>query len=263
MKYLKYVFLIVGTILAIFPFYWMILTAFSQHAWVSSIFSISFSWESISSVLINHPFGRWSLNTLIVAGTGTCGNMLFASLAAFAFSCLIFKGRDFLFYLLLSTMVIPGFLVLIPRFFIISNLGWINTYQGVFIIWWFQVISVFLLRQYFLSMPLDSLNAARVDGANLWQIFWHIVVPIAKPVLLALFVITFLRDWNMLMWPMVIVRSTEMQTLQVGMSEFYDFYQADYGKIMAGGLISLLPILGIFIVFQKYVEKGIRMKITL
>lgn len=242
----------------------MITTALSPQTWIKDLELIpsKVTLDSFRVILNKHPFGRWTGNSFITAVAGTAGNLLLSALAAFAFGCLAFKYRDLLFYTLLATMMMPGFVLVIPRFFTIAELGWVNTYQGIFVPWWFHMFSVFFLRQYFLSISSDMINIARVDGANLWQIFWRIILPIAKPAMITLFVIKFLMNWNILLWPLVITTTTEMQTLQVGMAKFPDIYQSDYGKIMAGSVLSLIPMLILFAFFQKYIAKGIRMRKT-
>ncbi len=261
MRIIKYILLVIGAMIALFPFIWMVLIAFSSQQWISSaIIPTSFSLDSFISVLNNHPFARWTFNSFVVAGIGSVGNVLISSLAAYAFACLDFKGRDIIFYIMLSTMALPGFLLVIPRFLLIGGMGWISTYQGIFVLWFFQVFSVFLLRQYFMGISKEMLESARIDGANLWQTFWRIVIPLGKPAILALIVITFLRNWNSLLWPLIVTNKTSMQTLSVGMSSFVDFYQADFGKIMAGNVLSLIPIFILFIFLQKNLESGIRIQ---
>lgn len=263
MKSLRYTILIVGALIALFPFYWMAITALSSHSWISSIYFLPnpMVLDSFRDVLTNHPFARWTFNSFVVAGVGSIGNVFISALAAFSFACLDFKGNKTIFYIMLSVLALPGFLLVIPRFLLIGGFGWINTYQGVFVLWFFQMFSVFLLRQYFLGIPDESMEAARIDGASLWQIFWKIIVPLGKPALIALAVITFLRNWNSLLWPLVILNKISMQTLSVGMSGFADFYQADFGNIMAGSMLSLIPIFILFIFLQKNIESGIRIQI--
>jgi len=122
---------------------------------------------------------------------------------------------------------------------------------------------VFLLKQYFMSIPATILDSARVDGANLWQVYWRLILPIGKPILLTLFVVSFLGHWNQFLWPVVIVRTPEMQTLTLGMSGFYSMYVTEYNKIMAGSVISLLPIFIMFTLFQKHIERGLKMRMKL
>lgn len=261
---LKIAVLISCSLIAIFPFYWMVTTAFSETVWISDpqLLPIPLYWGALRSVLTEHPFVRWMLNSTVVATAGTLGNLFLASMAAFAFSCLRFRGRDLIFYILLSTMMIPPFLMIVPQYFVMNKFGWLNTYWGAFVPSWFNMFSVFLLRQYYLSIPQDTLNAARIDGANLWQIYWKIILSSGKSILMVLFVIRFLFNWNTLLWPVIVLRSAEMQTLTIGMSQFYDIYQSEFNKIMAGSVVSLIPIFVLFIVFQKYVEKGLRVRIT-
>jgi len=262
MRLIRYSLLILGAFVCLFPFYWMTITALSSIPWILSPISIPIppSFEAFRIILINHPFLRWTFNTAIITIIGTCGGIFFACLAAFSFACLAFRGRDLIFWILFLTMVMPGFLMLIPRFFLIAKIGAMNSYAGVFLPWWFQMFSVFLLRQHFLTISRDYLDSSRMDGANLWQMFWGIIIPMNKGVIFALFVIVFLKNWNQLMWPMVIVRSINMQTLTVGMADFYNIYQADFAKIMAGAIISLTPIIILFIILQKYVAQGISLR---
>jgi len=259
----RYLLLIILAIAALFPFYWMFTTAFSQHTFISDpqIIPVPFYLEAMKDVIFRHPFWRWIFNTALITGAAAVGNVFFASLAAFAFACIQFKGRDLIFYILLSTMILPGFLMIIPRFFIMAKLGWLDTYQGVFVVFWFVMFSTFLLRQYYLSISSDTLNAARIDGCSLWKMYIKIILPMSKPVLLTLFIIRFVQVWNSFLWPVIVLRSNQMKTLTVGMSEFYGIYMTEYNKVMAGGLISLIPVILIFIFFAKQIEKGLQFQL--
>lgn len=266
MKILKYTLLVVFAAVCLFPYYWMLITAFSKYTWISEPQIIPFPlyWGAFKEVLFNNPFLKWLLNTFIISIATTVGSLFFSVLAGFSFACLRYRFRDLIFYILLSTMILPGFLMVIPRFFLVVKMGGLNTYWGVIIPMWFSVFNVFLLRQYFFSMPHSILNAARVDGASLWQIFWRLAVPFSKPVLFALFVISFIGGWNSFLWPLLILRKTEMRTLTIGMSTFYSIYyqRAGFNYIMAGAVLSLLPIFVMFILFSRYVQKGLNMRIT-
>jgi len=265
MKVGRYSLLIIFAVIALFPFYWMIITALSQTAWIRDpqLFPWPIYFGAIKEVLLKHPFLRWSANTFVVSISITLGILFFASLAAFSFACLRFKGRNLIFYALLSTLILPEFLLMIPRFFLVVKFGWINTYWGLIIPCWFSMFYVFLLKQYFMSIPASILDSARVDGANLWQVYWRLILPIGKPILLTLFVVSFLGHWNQFLWPVVIIRTREMQTLTLGMSGFYSTYVTEYNKIMAGSIISLFPIFIMFILFQRQIERGLRMRMKL
>ena len=169
-KVLRYSVLIAFSLASLFPFYWIVITALSKQEWVTSpvVFPFPPRFDSFKMLLTQYPFFRWMLNTFLIAIVGTFGNLLFASFAAFSFACLRWKFRDLIFYTLLMTMMLPAFLMVIPQFFLVVKLGWMNTYWGVFVPGWFSIFSVFLLRQYFFTIPHSILNAARVDGASLW-----------------------------------------------------------------------------------------------
>lgn len=250
--------------MSIFPYYWMVITALSEREWIQSptAFPIPPYLDSLRNVLFNYPFLRWALNTSIVSIAGTSGALLFASFAAFSFACLRWKYRDLIFYILLSTLFLPGFVMIIPKFFLMVKIGWMNTYWGIFVPSWFSIFSVFLLRQHYFTIPHATLNAARVDGANLWQIYWKLAVPHAKMVLMALFVINFIGQWNDFFWPLLIIKSNDMQTLAVGMADLGGCFTIAYNDIMASAIFSLIPTFIIFAFLSKYITKGLKMRIN-
>lgn len=263
-KFLRYFTLILFSIASLFPFYWMIMTSLTKQEWITSpvVFPIPPRFDSFKLILTYYPFFRWILNTFIIAIVGTLGSLFFASFAAFSFACLRWKFRDLIFYILLMTMMLPSFLMVIPQFFLIVKLGWMDTYWGVFIPGWFSIFSVFLLRQYFFAIPHSILNAARVDGASLWQIYYRLIIPNSKMVLMALFVISFLGNWNGFLWPLLVMKSQKMETLAVGISGLAGTLGVEFNDIMAGSLLSLIPILIMFIFLSKYISRGLKMKIT-
>lgn len=267
-KYLivsRYFVLGIFSLISIFPFYWMILTALSKYEWVANptIFPIPPYLDTFRNILLYYPVFTWFSNTFIVSIAGTLGNLLFASFAAFGFACLRWKFRDLIFYILLSTMMLPSFLMVIPQFLLVVKIGWMDTHWGIFIPGWFSMFSVFLLRQYFFTIPHSILNAARVDGASLWQIYWKLIIPNAKMVLMALFVISFLGRWNEFLWPLLVIKSNRMETLAVGIAGLGGGMHIGYNEIMAGAILSLIPIFIMFIFLSKYINKGLEMRITL
>ena len=206
------------------------------------------------------PFGRYYLNSLIVATTTTALQILTASLAAFAFGRLRFKGREALFLLYLGTLMIPFQVTMIPNF-IITSARYLNlhdSYLGLILPSAFSAFSVFLLRQYFLGLPLDYDEAARMDGAGSFRIWWQVIMPLAGPILATLAIFNFQGAWNDFLWPLVITQASDRHvTLPVGLSRLNGRFTTDWNVIMAGSVIALLPVLIIYIIGQNWFVRGI------
>lgn len=205
------------------------------------------------------PFGRYYLNSLIVATTTTALQILTASLAAFAFGRLRFKGREALFLLYLGTLMIPFQVTMIPNF-IITSARYLNlhdSYLGLILPSAFSAFSVFLLRQYFLGLPLDYDEAARMDGAGSFRIWWQVIMPLAGPILATLAIFNFQGAWNDFLWPLVITRSPAMRTIPIGLSSFQGQFNTEWHLLMAGSVIALLPVLIIYIIGQNWFVRGI------
>ncbi len=205
------------------------------------------------------PFGRYYLNSLIVATSTTALQILTASLSAFAFSRLRFWGREWLFLLYLGTLMIPFQVTMIPNF-ILTSARYLNlhdTYLGLILPSAFSAFSVFLLRQYFMGLPLDYDEAARMDGASSFRIWWQVLMPLAGPILATLAIFNFQGAWNDFLWPLVITRSPEMRTIPIGLSSFQGQFNTEWNLLMAGSVIALLPVLIIYIVGQNWFVRGI------
>lgn len=203
------------------------------------------------------PFGRYILNSAVVTVAVTVLQILISSLAAFAFARLRFRGREGLFLLYLATLMIPAQVTLIPNFLIIKNLGWYDTYPALIVPGLFSALSTFLLRQYYRGIPLDLDEAARMDGASSLRIWWQVIVPLSWPVIAALAVFTFQGTWNDFLWPLVVTGSQEMRTVPIGLSYFVGQYSTAWNLLMAGSMISLLPVLLIYFLAQKTFVQGI------
>jgi multiple sugar transport system permease protein len=203
------------------------------------------------------PFGRYYLNSIIVATGTTVLQILVASLAAFAFARLRFRGRDTLFLVYLATLMIPFQVTMIPNFILVRLLGWFNTYQALILPAAFSVFSTFLLRQYFRGLPLDYDEAARIDGASSWRIWWQVILPLSGPVVATLAIFNFQAAWNDFLWPLVITRSPEMRTIPIGLSSFQGQYSTEWHLLMAGSVVALLPVLIIYIIGQNWFVRGI------
>jgi multiple sugar transport system permease protein len=203
------------------------------------------------------PFGRFYWNSLFVAAATTLIQIVTASLAAFAFARLRFRGRDALFLIYLATLMIPFQVTMIPNFILIRYLRWYDTYQALILPSAFSVFSTFLMRQYFMGVPLDLDEAARMDGAGSWRIWAQVIMPLAGPVLATLAIFNFQASWNDFLWPLVITNSLDMRTIPVGLSSFQGEYNTEWHLLMTGSVIALLPILIVYIIGQNWFVRGI------
>lgn len=255
--------LILGSVVMLLPFVWMLSTSLKRPAeifayppvWIPS----DIAWENYAETVSVMPFGRFYLNSLIVTASVTALQIIVSSLAAFAFARLRFWGRDALFLLYLATLMIPFQVTMIPNFILVRALGWYDTYPALILPMAFSAFSTFLLRQYFLGIPRDLDEAARMDGASSLRIWWQIIMPLSGPVLAALAIFVSLNTWNEFLWPLIITNSLEMRTLPVGLSTFQGQYKVEWHLLMAGSVISMLPVLIVYIIGQRWFIKGITM----
>lgn len=260
-KWLLVIFLVPAAIFMLAPFVWMLSTSLKG---VGQVFEFpprwipeAFHWENYTRVFKVLPFGRFFLNSAIVATTVTVLQLVTCSLAAYAFARLRFPGRDPLFLAYLGTLMIPGQVILIPNFILLRYLGWIDTYWALIVPGIFSAFGTFLLRQYFLTIPGELEDAAVVDGATRFQIYTRVILPLAGPALSALAIFTFLGQWNSFLFPLVVTKSTQMSTLTVGLRTLQGQYNTDWTLLMAGAVIALAPVLLVFIFAQRYIIRGI------
>jgi multiple sugar transport system permease protein len=253
--------LIIGSLVMLVPFAWMLSTSLKQPSdvfiyppqWIPQ----PVQWENYQKTVTVMPFGRFYLNSIIQAVSVTALQLLTASLAAFAFARLRFRGRDLLFLLYLATMMIPFPVTMIPNFVIMRYLNWIDTFRALILPPAFSAFSTFLLRQYFMSIPVEMDDAARVDGASSFRIWWQIMLPLSGPALATLAIFTFLGQWNSFLWPLIVTNSEKMRTLPVGLATFQSQYSVQWHLLMAGSVIAVLPVLVIYIAGQKWFVRGI------
>lgn len=251
--------LIVAGFIVLMPFLVMFMASVMPK---SAILRQEFSFELITfdnyfETFRVIPFGRFYFNSLFVATSTTLIQILTASLAAFAFARLRFRGREALFMVYLATLMIPFQVTMIPNFILMRYLQWYDSYQALILPSAFSVFSTFLMRQYFMSIPLDLDEAARMDGASSWRIWWQVIMPLAGPVLATLAIFNFQASWNDFLWPLVITNSQNMRTIPVGLSAFQGQFNTEWHLLMAGSVIALLPVLLIYIVGQKWFVQGI------
>lgn len=257
-----YLLLIIFALFFVLPLVWMAITAFKPSSeWLApNWIPLRPTLESFTSVLRDPtlPVARWFLNSLFIATAFTLLILVIDSLAAYAYARMAFRGRNLLFGLMLTTLVMPGIMFLIPNYITTATLGWLGTYQGVIAPGLAGVFGVFFLRQFFASLPRELEEAAYVDGASPLQTFIWVVLPLSRGALATLGVITFLVSWNDFLWPLLIVgTSRQMQTLPVGLATLQGQYVFDYGKLMAGALILSVPVLLLYVSAQRYVIKSI------
>ena len=254
--------LLAGSFFMVMPFPWMLSTSLKlpkeifkyPPIWIPT----EIAWSNYRDTLTALPFDRFYLNSAIVSVSSTLIQVLAAALAAFAFARLRFKGRNPLFLLYLATLMIPFQVTMIPNFILISRvLGWYNTYQALIFPTSFSAFSVFLLRQFFSSLPMELDEAARMDGASTLRIWWQIILPLSGPALAALSIFSFLGSWNSFLWPLVVTTSNEMRTIPVGLSAFQGEYNTAWNLLMAGSVIALVPVLAVYMVGQNWFQRGI------
>jgi multiple sugar transport system permease protein len=250
-----------GSIFMLLPFIWMLSTSLKEPreiftyppVWIPT----RFAWDNYVEAVSAMPFGRFYVNSFVVAVSVTFLQILTSSLAAFAFARLRFRGRDALFLLYLATLMVPFQVTMIPNFIVVRFLGWYDSYQALVLPTAFSAFSTFLLRQYFRGIPIELDEAARMDGASSWRIWGQIVMPLSGPALAALTIFVFLGSWNDFLWPLVITSSLEMRTLPVGLSAFQGQYNVQWHLLMAGAVIALIPVLIVYVTAQRRFVQGI------
>lgn len=257
-----HIILSVGAFIMVLPFLWMVSTSLKTQTDVLREFPprlipSTFMISNYSTALTSLPFGRFYLNSLIVAGSVTILQLFTSSLAAYAFARLRFRGRNVLFFLYLIGLMIPFPVLLLPNFLIIRQLGWFNTYLALIVPPAFSAFSIFLMRQYYRGLPIEYDDAARMDGASSLRIWWNIILPNSKPVLAALAVFTFLGTWNDFLWPLVVTNSQSMQTLPIGLSSFQGQYSVRWELLMAASVVALIPVIIIYVFAQNWIIQGL------
>lgn len=245
----------------VIPFLWMISTSLKRpreiYMWPPSLFPQEIFWSNYPESWSAAPFGRFYLNSLFVALSVTCGQLITCTLAAYAFARLKFRGRDALFLAFLGTMMIPFQVSMIGAFQMIHWLGWTDSYYALIVPGLASPFGVFLLRQFFLTLPTELEDAARIDGASRLGVIRHVIVPLSMPALATLAVFTFMGVWNDFLWPLVVLNSEELYTVQLGLAVFRDQRSTVWNLLMAGTVTATMPILVVFFFAQRYFIRGI------
>jgi multiple sugar transport system permease protein len=245
------------------PFLWMISTSLmgelEVYQFPPPLVPETPQWENYVGAMTARPFGRYFLNSIIFATVVVIGQLVTSATAGYAFARLRFRGRNRLFLAYLSTMMVPVVVVLIPRFLLIDALGWVDTYVGLVSTELVSVWGIFLMRQYFRSVPGELEDAARIDGAGPWRIFLSVSLPLAKPALATLGLFAFIEAWKNLLWPLIATRSVEMRTVEVGIASFHGTYVTNWPYQMAAAVTAVIPIVMLFALTQRFFVRGIQM----
>ncbi|RKY59886.1 MAG: carbohydrate ABC transporter permease [Candidatus Neomarinimicrobiota bacterium] len=264
-KIITYTFLVGVAAILILPFLWIISTSLKGN---ESIFAIppqwipdKIHWDNYTNVFEKMPFFTYLRNSIFVSGMTIIGTLLSSSLVAYAFACLKWPGRNGVFIFVLATMMLPMQVTMIPLFVLFKNFGWLNTFKPLIVPAFFGggAFNIFLLRHFFLTIPGELFDAARIDGCSEWRIYWNIVLPLAKPALATVAILTFMMTWNDFFGPLIYLSDKLKGTLALGLAMFVGQHQTEWGMLMAASVMMMIPMIVLFFLFQKYFIKGFMM----
>ena len=243
------------------PFVWMILTSFKPLAEVERLNPWPSRWQprNYIEVFRQISFARYYFNSIFVAAWVTFLQCLTSAMAAYAFARLRWRGRDVVFRLYLGTLMIPGVVTMIPNYTLMVKLHLLDSYKGLIIPAAFTAFGTFLLRQFMLTIPRSLDEAAQIDGASHWQIFWDVILPLARPGLITLSIFTFMGNYRSFFWPLVLIKSDHLRTLPIGMLYFDSIYGRQTNLIMAATVMNIVPLIILFVATQKFLVKGIQL----
>jgi multiple sugar transport system permease protein len=259
-KIIFYIVLVLGSVVMILPFLWMLSTSLKTSdatmllppEWIPK----NITFENFVEVTETMPMGKFFMNSIFVAIVSTFFQVIVCAMAGYAFARIDFKGREVLFYIYLGTLMVPSQVTLTPLFIIMRSFGWINTYKALILPGIFSAFGTFLMRQFFKGIPKSLEEAAFIDGAGYISIFFRIILPLAKPVLATLWVFGFMASWNNYLWPLIITSDASHMTLPLGLASLQGRWTTDWNVLMAGTLISIVPIVFVYVFTQKYIIKG-------
>lgn len=258
-RILTWTLLFIGGLIMITPLAFMFSTSLKTASQVYDLRLIPAepTLQNYASILADGRFLRWFMNSMIVAVVVTLSNVFFDSLVGYTLAKFQFRGRYFIFLAILSTLMIPTEMLVIPWYLMSSKLGWLDSYWGIMFPGMMTAFGTFLMKQFFEGVPNDFLEAARVDGLNEFEIWWKIAMPLVTPALSALAIFTFLGNWTAFFWPLIVSTSPELYTLPVGLSSFAVEQSIQWEMIMTGAAIATLPTLIVFILLQRYIVRGV------
>ena len=253
--------LIGASALALFPLLWMLAASFmapgEASAYPPPLVPSHPTFANYRELFAHAGMGRYLANSVLLAVAATALSLVFNVMAGYAFAKLRFRARDRLFRLMLGALVIPGQVAMVPLFLLLKQMGLVNTYGGIIVPALASIFGIFLVRQYALSIPDDLLEAARIDGASEWRIFVEVVVPLLKPIIVTLAVFTLLGTWNDFMWPLIVLSDQDLYTLPVALASLSREHVQDNELMMAGAVLTTLPVLVVFLSLQRYYMQGL------
>jgi len=257
----RQVILIAFALLTVLPLIWVLFSSFKPN---EEIFRIPFNFlpdtwrfDNYSEPFRETALSRYFINSIGVAVVVTLCNLLFDSMVGYALALFKFPGRTAFFFFLLGTMMLPIQVIIVPLFLIVKSMGWLNSYMALTVPGFMSAFGVFLMRQWFLNFPKDLLSAARIDGAGELRIYFRIVLPTALPAMSALAIFIFMSNYDSFLWPLVVVNEEKYTTLPIGIASFVGQYQTAYNQLMAVAVMALIPVLAVFLLFQKYFVQGV------
>lgn len=251
--------LLIGGLIMITPLFYMFSTSLKSSAQVYDLRLIPANptLDNYFAALADGKFVRWMLNSTIIAVTVTISNIFFDSLVGYTLAKFQFRGRYFIFLAILSTLMIPTEMLVIPWYLMSAKLGWLDSYWGIMFPGMMTAFGTFLMKQFFESVPDDFLEAARIDGLNEFTIWWKVAMPLVTPAISALAIFTFLGNWTAFFWPLIVTTSNELYTIPVGISSFSDAQDTRWEMIMTGAALATIPTLLVFLVLQRFIVRGV------
>ena len=254
--------LIPVAIVALFPLYWLVTTALTPSSAAirvpPSLIPAEPTLENFARLFTQAPVVAWALNSLVIATAIMAGHVVFDSMAGYAFAKKRFPGKNLLFVLIVSSLMIPVHVTLVPRFILVSEIGLVNNPLGVILPSIADVFGIFLMRQFISSLPSELEDAARIDGASEWQVFWRVVMPLSRPAVATVAIFSFVGAWNAFLWPLIVLSRRELLTLPVGVATLQQEFTQNIGMVMAGAAVGAVPMIVLFLVFQRYFLEGVR-----
>lgn len=252
--------LVAGAVVVLVPFLWMITTALKGPRAVHlapHLIPVRFEWHNFVEAWQAADFARYYLNSTVMAVGITAGQLLFSSLAGYAFARLRFPGRDLLFWVVLATMMVPVYVTLVPSYLVVRELGWLDSYPALIVPRLVSAFGIFLMRQHYLTIPRDLEDAALLDGSSRLRIWWSIFLPLSGPAVATLGIFAFLFAWNDFLWPLIVTTSPDMRTVQLGLVMFSGRYGTQWTLLMAGTVTATIPALVAFAIGQRWIVRGI------